>query len=105
MKNDIFHCLRCAGLFNLPIPTFGIGVSRMEHKTAKLFEPQASFWLSWNELSATVEGIEQKAHPGATATIEDFFIKGNNREQTTEIASEAVMIPAEFLRAAKLSRL
>jgi len=41
----------------------------MEHKTAKLSELQASFWLSRNKLSATVEGIEQKARPAGTATI------------------------------------
>jgi len=42
-------------------PVWPLG--EMEHQAAKLFEPQASFWPSRNELSATVEDIEQRHTP------------------------------------------
>jgi len=42
----------------------------MEHQTAKLFEPQASFWPSRNELSAKVAGHFELRHgPVATALL------------------------------------
>ena len=40
-----------------------VALGEMEHQTAKLFEPQASFWPSRNEHSATVEGIERRHAP------------------------------------------
>jgi len=47
-----------------------VALGEMEHQTAELFKPKASFRLSRNELRATVAGhAERMGCPGSTATF------------------------------------